>query len=172
VFVAGFVGRLVADKGVDDMLDALERLPNAWFLVVGGNVAGDQLPKHTAERLRNRARVVQVGRVSEPAPYYAAMDLLLFASRREGLPNVPLEAAACELPIVGYRVTGVVDAVDDGTTGTLVPPKDTAALGAALRRYADDPALRATHGAAGRLRVVERFTQTATWAAWEALYRA
>jgi glycosyltransferase involved in cell wall biosynthesis len=170
-FVVGFIGRLVADKGVDDMLDALERVPNAWFLVVGGNMAGDHLPPKTADRLRSRPRVVQVGRVAEPAPFYAAMDVLLFASHREGLPNVPLEAAACELPVLGYRVTGVVDAVEDGATGTLVPPRDSRALGAALLRHQDDPALRATHGAAGRSRVLERFTQAATWNAWADLYR-
>ena len=171
-FVAGFVGRLVADKGVDDMLEALKRVPNAWFLVVGGNIADDHLPEQTADRLRKRAHVVQVGRVAEPAPYYAAMDLLLFASYREGLPNVPLEAAACELPVVGYRVTGVVDAVEDGVTGMLVPQKDTGALGAAISRYVGHPTLRATHGSAGRSRVLEQFTQLATWKAWEALYRA
>jgi glycosyltransferase involved in cell wall biosynthesis len=98
------------------------------------------------------------------------MDVLLFASYREGLPNVPLEAAACELPTVGYRVTGVVDAVADGVTGTLAPPKDADSLGAALARYVSDASLRRAHGEAARRRVVERFTQRATWEAWVALY--
>ena len=169
-FVAGFVGRLVVDKGVGDMLDAIDRVPDAWFLVVGGDMAGDTLPPATAKRLHAHARVAHAGKVAEPAPYYAAMDALLFASYREGLPNVPLEAAASELPVVGYRVTGVVDAVEDGVTGTLVPMKDSRALGDALLRYAQQPGLRAAHGAAGRARVLQRFTQAATWTAWQSLY--
>ncbi|HEY1959994.1 MAG TPA: glycosyltransferase family 4 protein [Polyangiaceae bacterium] len=171
-FVAGFVGRLVADKGVDDMLDALERVPDAWFLVVGGNLAGDALPSTTTERLRAHPRVVLTGTVPEPAPYYAAMDALLFASYREGLPNVPLEAAASELAVVGYRVTGVVDAVEDGVTGTLVDKNDRAALGSALANYATNRTLRAAHGRSGRDRVLARFTQAATWAAWAELYES
>jgi glycosyltransferase involved in cell wall biosynthesis len=170
-FVAGFVGRLVPDKGVDDMLDAIERIPHAWLLVVGGNIAGDNLPATTAARLLRHRRLVHTGRVAEPAPYYAAMDALLFASYREGLPNVPLEAAACELPVVGYQVTGVIDAVQDGVTGILVPKKDTRSLGDALRRYADNVTIRTAHGSNGRARVLDRFSQSGTWAAWDAFYR-
>jgi glycosyltransferase involved in cell wall biosynthesis len=169
-FVVGFVGRLVADKGVDDMLAALEHVPDAWFLVVGGDLAGDALPDATAKRLREHPRVVMTGHVAEPAPYYAAMDVLLFASYREGLPNVPLEAAACELPVVGYRVTGVVDAVEAGVTGMLVPKKDADALGRALARYESDATTREAHGRAGRARVEARFSQERTWAAWAELY--
>ena len=169
-FVVGFVGRLVADKGVDDMLRALEHVPEAWFLVVGGDLAGDTLPPATAERLRAHPRVVMTGHVAEPAPYYSAMDALLFASYREGLPNVPLEAAACEVPVVGYRVTGVVDAVEDGATGMLVPKKDADALGRALARYAADANTREAHGRAGRARVEAKFSQARTWDAWAALY--
>jgi glycosyltransferase involved in cell wall biosynthesis len=168
--VVGFVGRLVADKGVDDMLRALDHVPSAWFLVVGGDLAGDALPEATAARLRAHPRVVMTGHVPEPAPYYAAMDLLLFASFREGLPNVPLEAAACELPVVGYRVTGVMDAVSDGETGTLVPKRDAEALGRALALYATNRALREAHGRAGRTRVEALFSQARTWAAWAELY--
>jgi len=169
-FVVGFVGRLVADKGVDDMLVALEHVPNAWFLVVGGDLAGDTLPADTAARLRAHPRVVMTGHVAEPAPYYAAMDVLLFASFREGLPNVPLEAAACEVPVVGYRVTGVVDAVEDGATGMLAPKRDADALGRALARYAADSNAREAHGRAGRARVEDRFSQARTWNAWAELY--
>ncbi len=169
-FVIGFVGRLVADKGVDDMLRALDHVPNAWFLVVGGDLAGDSLPEATTARLRAHPHVVMTGHVPEPAPFYAAMDVLLFASYREGLPNVPLEGAACELPVVAYRVTGVIDAVEDGVTGTLAPKKDADGLGRALARYESDVAMREAHGRAGRARVDARFSQARTWSAWADLY--
>ena len=167
--VAGFVGRLVPEKGVEDMLSALEAATNVWLLLVGGDLAGDALPQSITDRLAH-PRVVRVGPVDDPAPYYEAMDLLLFPSYREGLPNVPLEAAASELPVIGYRVTGVVDAVVDGETGLLVPVRDTHALANALVRYATDQGLRTAHGLAGRTRVLDRFTNEATWARWLSLY--
>ncbi len=169
-FVAGFVGRLVADKGVSDMLEALERTPSAWLLVVGGDLAGDALPDDLARRLKAHPRVAMAGSVDDPAPYYAAMDTLLFPSYREGMPNAPLEAAAAELPVVGYRVTGVVDAVADGSTGLLVPKHDTGALGEALSRYAGDAPLREAHGRAGRERILKHFTNETTWSRWADLY--
>lgn len=172
--VVGFVGRLVTDKGVADMVTAIERAsrscPDLHFLVVGGNLAGDELPTDLMRRLRALPRLTLTGQVSEPAPYYAAMDTLLFPSYREGLPNVPLEAAACAVPTVGYRVTGVVDAVEDGVTGTLVARDAAVPLGDALARYLLDPVLRRAHGLAARARVIERFTNERTWKGWLALY--
>ena len=172
--VVGFVGRLVADKGVADMIVALERAAAAnaaaTFLVVGGDLAGDALPPELDARLRALPRVVFAGKVDEPAPYYSIMDVLLFPSHREGLPNVPLEAAASEVPTVGYRVTGVRDAVADGETGHLVTLRDANALGDALVRYLADEGHRAAHGRAARARVVAKFEQRRTWEAWLSLY--
>jgi len=74
------------------------------------------------------------------------------------------------LPVVATTVPGCVDAVVDGRTGTLVPPRDPPALAAALRAYLLDPALRARHGAAARARVLAEFEREALWAALHAEY--
>jgi glycosyltransferase involved in cell wall biosynthesis len=167
--VIGFVGRLVADKGVADMIAALEGVPEstkAFFLVVGGDIAGDSLPADLERRLRSIPRVVFAGPVEEPAPYYATMNVLLFPSYREGLPNVPLEAAACEVPAVGYDVTGVRDAVVHERTGLLTRFGEVGGLSEALRRYLGDADLLKRHSSAARERVVASFEQGGVWSRW------
>jgi glycosyltransferase involved in cell wall biosynthesis len=172
--VVGFVGRLVPDKGVAELLDAFDALrgarPDARLLLLGGDLGGDALPAALARRARRTPGVVAVGPTAEPAPYYALMDALAFPSHREGFPNVPLEAAAAEVPVVGFRATGVVDAVEDGRTGRLVPRGDAAALAAALQGYLADADLRRAHGAAGRARVCRLFAREVVWRAWAAEY--
>src|SRR5262245_17138402 len=88
----------------------------------------------------------------------AAADIVALPSLEEGLGVAALEAMAAGRPVVASRVGGLPEAVVDGETGYLVPPADPPALGAALARLARDTALRARFGAAGRGRVVERYT--------------
>lgn len=95
------------------------------------------------------------------------MDLLVLPTHREGFPNVPLEAAAMELPVVATRIPGCIDAVEDSVTGTLVSARDAEELANAIRMYLKSPALRRRHGLAGRKRVLREFPQEAIW---ESLY--
>ncbi|MGC4079563.1 MAG: glycosyltransferase family 4 protein [Rubrivivax sp.] len=173
--VVGFIGRLVADKGIDELARAMEivreHVPKARLLLVGADFAGDDVDP-AAQRLKTHSGSVVVGSVEDPAPYYALMDILAFPSKREGFPNVPIEAAACERPVVGFRATGVVDAVASGVTGELVATNDVDALAGALVRYLRDPALRRAHGRAGRARVLASFTNERVWTAWAEHYRA
>jgi len=104
-----------------------------------------------------------MGGPDEMPAYYAAMDLLVLPTYREGFPYVPMEAAAMGLPVVASRVPGCTEAVQDGVTGTLVPARDAAALTAALRQYLENPDLRHQHGQAGRARMLRDYLPEALW---------
>ncbi len=108
-------------------------------------------------------RVILTGRREDLPSLYSAMDVFVLPSYREGLPGVVLEASAMELPVVATAVTGCVDAVVDGVTGTLVPPRDVPALTQALERYLSDPALRHRHGQEGRAFILRDFGVGEVW---------
>ncbi len=170
--VIGFVGRIVRDKGIVELAEAWSRLreanPRLHLLLVGPFESQDPVPPETEALLRQDPRVHLAGMDRNTPSLYAAMDLVVLPTYREGFPNVPLEAAAMSLPVVATRIPGCIDAVEDGVTGTLVAPRDVAALAAAIGMYLEDPALRRQHGRAGRERVLTEFRQETIW---EAIYQ-
>jgi glycosyltransferase involved in cell wall biosynthesis len=174
--VIGFVGRWTQDKGLAELLGAFrtieKAIPNVYLLALGDFESGDPVDPETARGWREHQRILRPGQVPETSPYYPLMQVLAFPSFREGMPNVPLEAAAAGLPIVGFRVTGTIDAVQDGHTGALVPSGDSAALADALLAYLQNPALARLHGTAGRERVEALFSNETVWRQWRDAYRA
>jgi glycosyltransferase involved in cell wall biosynthesis len=174
-FVVGFVGRLARDKGIVELARAWRELrddPRIHLLLVGPADPADPPPHAALVELGADPRVHVTGFVDDPLPLYAAMDVVVLPTYREGFPQIALEAAAMTLPVVATAVSGCVDAVDDGVTGTLVPARDAGALARAIRAYLADPALRAAHGAAARSRVTARFGRDAIQRAHAAEYRA
>jgi lipopolysaccharide/colanic/teichoic acid biosynthesis glycosyltransferase/glycosyltransferase involved in cell wall biosynthesis len=173
--VIAFVGRVVRDKGVAELVEAWRELapeyPEAYLLVAGPFEPQDPIPPDAERVLRTHPRVRLAGVLSSTRGVYAAAEVVALPTWREGFPQVPLEAAAMERPVVGTRVTGCVEAVADGVTGTLVPPGDPRALARAIRAYLDDPARRERHGRAGRARVVRTFHPRAVCGAIDREYR-
>jgi glycosyltransferase involved in cell wall biosynthesis len=108
-------------------------------------------------QLRAEADVVLAGHVADVRPYFALMDVHVLPSRREGFPNVVLEAGAMRVPTVTTRATGAVDSVRDGRTGLLVDVDAPEQLAAAVATLLDDADLRARLGAAARDWVVRDF---------------
>jgi len=152
-FVVGYVGRLTRDKGVQELVQAVMKLAtdgrDVRLLVVGAPESGDPVDEECSRLLNTSALIHATGYVENPGPYYPVMDLFALPSYREGLGNVLLEAAATGTPSVATRVTGIVDAVEDGVTGVLVPARDITALANAIGDLIDDPAKRQAMSAAG-----------------------
>ncbi len=157
-----FVGRITNDKGVGELLKAFEALLHQDYdldlLLVGpldaelGGKAG--LDDDALAKLR---RVHHIGYTDCPERYMAISDFLCLPSYREGFGTVVIEAAAMELPTVGTRIYGLSDAVEDGVTGMLVPPRDVEALAGAMRAMLDDRSRLARMGKAARARCIEYF---------------
>ncbi len=173
-WVIGFVGRIVRDKGIVELADAWRTVrdacPDAHLLIVGPVEERDGVPE-TERSLRQDPRVHFAGMDWNTPPLYAAMDVLVLPTYREGLPTVALEAAAMGLPVIATRIPGCVDAVQDGITGTLVPARDSAALAAAMRTYLQNRLLCHEHGRAGRQRMLMEFRPESMWEGIYAEYR-
>jgi glycosyltransferase involved in cell wall biosynthesis len=125
--VIGFVGRLTADKGLPELLEAFAGIsrswPDAYLLLVGWfDASEDALQRNLRERIESHPQVVFTGYVVDTAPFYRAMDILVLPTWREGFPNAALEAAATGIPVVSTFSTGACDAVVPEVTGLLVPP--------------------------------------------------
>ncbi len=171
--------RLVERKGVGNAITALAAVPGAELHVAGGPdlAALDADPE--ARRLRALAaalgvedRVVlrgSVGRAAMP-PLLRSADAVVCAPWYEPFGIVPLEAMACGVPVVATAVGGQIDSVVDRVTGLHVPPRDPAALAAALGELLDRPQLRARLGAEGARRVRERFAHDRVAAATREVY--
>jgi glycosyltransferase involved in cell wall biosynthesis len=162
--VAGFVGRLVRDKGIAELLlawqDLRQEFPNLHLLCCGEFEPQDPVPEDIRLRLRRDPRVhLTDSFVSDMPAVYAALDVCLLPTYREGLPQVALECAAMEIPMVASRVPGCVDAIQDGITGLLVEPRSPGELAEAAARLLRSADLRARMGKAGRKFVAERFSE-------------
>jgi glycosyltransferase involved in cell wall biosynthesis len=160
--VVAEIARLCDVKGQRDLIRALADVPHARLLLAGRDLerGGEYLAalEREAERAGVRARVEFAGHRDDVPELLDRVDVVALPSWTEGLPMIVLEAMAHGRPVLATPVGGTPEAVVDGETGLLVPPRDPQALASALRRLLDDAELRARLGAAGRKRVEELFS--------------
>lgn len=173
--VIGFIGRMVRDKGIVELVSAWQGVlaahPNVHLVCVGDFEPQDPVPDDVRRTLEQSPRTHLVGWREDTPDYYAAMDMVTLPTYREGFPNVPLEAAAMQLPVVATRIPGCIDAVEEGRTGLLVNVRDARALQNALERYIEDATLRHAHGLAGRERIVSEFLPEQVFAGIYEMYQ-
>lgn len=161
--VVGFVGRVTKDKGIQELVAAFDLLAsfgceNVYLVLVGPlEPERDPLPAELVARIHRDKRIRMVGYMPAPEEYIAMFDIFCLPSYREGFGNVVLEAAAMGIPTVGTRIIGLTDAIVDGVTGILVPPKDVGALARALKLVLLDDHLRSRLGSQAESRTATLF---------------
>lgn len=167
--IVGFVGRLVREKGVEELLKAMgqviEAIPEAKLLIVGDTLASDR-DRRTTERLQkliqrnNLEAVIKFTGFREDIPeLLTIMDLFVLPSHREGMPRSILEAMAAGKPVVATNIRGCREEVVHGETGYLVPVRDPDKLAEAIIGILSDRMLSERMGKAGRQRAIEFFDE-------------
>lgn len=159
-----FVGRVMHEKGVDELFSAARRLKRAYgdgveFHVVGSFEEGY---KPLMDELEQTGVVKYHGYQSDMKHFYAMAGCVVLPSYHEGMSNVLLEAAASGRPLITSDIPGCREAVEPGVSGYLCPARDADALYAAMRRFLElPPAQRAAMGCRGRERMERQFGKTA-----------
>jgi len=167
-FVVGYVGRVAEDKGIDTLLSAFAlSAPDTKLLLVG------PLEDEYLQTVMNGlgSRCVHVGLTDDAWRYYSVIDLFCLPTRREGFPNVVLEAAAAGIPTVTTRATGAIDSVVDGVTGFLIDVDDVNALAGVLTHASAHRHQLREMGAAARKRCLESFSPERIWRGLESILR-
>lgn len=170
----GLVGRLAPEKGVDVFLKAaailLKQYPALRFAVAG---EGPEQPALEASlRAQDLSqKITLAGRQKDMPGFYAELDILVSASRQEGLPVALLEGMASGLPVVATRVGAVPEVVVPEGNGILVQPESPEALAAAIARLVISPELRARFGGFGQSRVAAEFSAARMTGDYLAVYR-
>ena len=172
----GFVGRLLADKGVRTLVSAHEILARQGrpmrLLIAGGPDPANpsSIPLAEIESWRHRPGIEVLGHVTDIAKFWASAHIAVLPSRREGLPKSLLEAAACGRPIVATNVPGCREIARESVNALLVPPDNAQALADTIARLADDKELRRKFGEAGRRLVENEFSANRIGSETVALY--
>ncbi len=160
--VITFIGRMTKDKGIDELVTAFEAVHESGIecvlLLVGPrDTDWDTLSAAVRHSIENNSNIRRIGYSSEPEKYLAITDIFCLPSYREGFGNVVIEAAAMGVTTVGTDIVGLRDAIVDGETGVLVPPKDHKALASALAALMADEQRRKAMGEKARARAVSLF---------------
>ena len=155
--VIGFIGRLETRKGLLDLARAwrsiLEKLPDAWLVIVGKGPDEQQ----ARGLLGDAPNVRWLGYRSDVASLLASMHVLAMPSHWEGFGLAAVEAMAAGVPVVATDASSLPEIITDGVSGRLVPPRNPDALAAAIVTVASDPVMRANLAEGGRQRVRAEF---------------
>ena len=161
-----FVGRIVRDKGINELIDAFKKLtvhyPNSRLFLIGRFEDDlDPVSAETRNTIRRMASIISVGEKYDKdlLAYYAASDCFILPSYREGFPNTVLEAGAMGLPCIVTDINGSREIIIDGYNGVIVPPYDSDKLYEAMRWMIDNPQERISMASVARKHIAAHYEQ-------------
>ncbi len=158
-----YVGRLVVDKGITELVTAFEtiaqRFPGARLIIVGYYENGiNELPAETVEKISLHPQIIFAGFQSDIRPWLVASDVLVLPSYREGFPNVVLQACAMRVPVIVTRVNGA-DEIIDGNNGVIIDIKNIPSLVETMAAFASGVYNKKEMGLHAEKLVKEKFNQ-------------
>jgi glycosyltransferase involved in cell wall biosynthesis len=169
-FVFIFVGRLVGDKGINELIAAFQKLSAAKLpaklLLVGSQETDlDPLQSETLHRMNTNSNIIAVGHQNDVRHYLAVSDALVFPSYREGFPNVVMQAGAMGLPSIVTDINGCNEIIIERENGAIIPVKDSGAIYEAMKKMMEDAAFRISMQQNARPMIVSRYEQEIVWKA-------
>ena len=167
-FVFVFVGRLVKDKGINELVNAFVTINSQYSstkLILVGNYEADldPLKPETLKEIEENPAIISAGYQSDVRPFLALSHALVFPSYREGFPNVPMQALAMEVPAIVTDINGCNEIVIHEQNGLIIPPKNTQSIIEAMQRLMTDQQLYNHLKSNARESIVSRYDQHTLW---------
>lgn len=167
-FVFVFVGRLVKDKGIEELVEAFsalkEKHPDIKLLLVGPyEPERDPLSPETRKVIETDTSIIHAGFQQDIRPYLMISQALAFPSYREGFPNVPMQAGCFNLPSIVTDINGCNEIIEDGKNGLIIPVKNVKALKQAMEMLLTNSTLYLTLQTNARQMIVDRYEQKYLW---------
>lgn len=173
-FVVGYVGRIVKDKGISELIKSFQKLQelkyNIKLLIVGDFEKADSISDEEIKILKNDSNIVWVNRVDNPGAYFNNMDVFVFPTYREGFGNVSIEAQLLKVPVITTNVTGAKDTVINGETGFIVEKNEVDAIVEKIELLINDENYRKNLGENGKKWIEKYFSNDIIWNDLEQLY--
>ncbi|KMQ68964.1 glycosyl transferase family 1 [Chryseobacterium sp. FH2] len=178
-FVFVFVGRLVGDKGINELITAFsfvnktKNTQHRFKLLLVGPLEQelDPLPAAILKEIKNNPDIIDVGFQKDVRPYFAISDVLVFPSYREGFPNVVMQAGAMGLPGIVSDINGCNEIIIDGQNGVIVPVKNSEKLSEAMEKMKSDTEYYQKLKMNARQMIASRYEQSVIWNALLSEYK-
>lgn len=169
-FTFVFVGRLVGDKGINELIAAFDSLSSnndkVKLLLVGPlETELDPLKQQTIDSITNNKNVINVGYQNDVRPFFSIANALVFPSYREGFPNVVMQAGAMGLPSIVTNINGCNEIIIEGKNGTIIPPKDKDKLEEKMKLFISDSSYVKSLAENARRTIITKYQREFLWKA-------
>jgi glycosyltransferase involved in cell wall biosynthesis len=169
-FIFVFAGRMVKDKGVNELIKTFEKISNEFkhtkLLLMGGYERGlDPLLPETEHIINTNKNIKFTGFIEDIRPYFSTSDALAFPTYREGFPNVVMQACAMSLASIVTDINGCNEIIEHNKNGIIIPPKDEQALYEAMKFMLTNPEKVKNMAQVSRSKIIDNYDQEVVWKA-------